>query len=123
MIATLQENGIIFDSIRAVGGNLIVKLHLTNFNAVRAVLSAQVYSNITGKLGSDSDRDGYLGEIVFCDFLLIDKDESANDQLKLLLEWIAKTLYDVNGLTLAASKELRSKVDALDVRSLYERPA
>jgi hypothetical protein len=117
MKCALERHGVFVDSIQLIPAGLKVKLSLTSFNSVRALLSAQVYSNIGGHEWSQSNLPGRDGEVVFSRFLILGSKEKVTADFRSLMHWMVHSLVEIGDLTLLEGQALKLEIDGSSTES------
>jgi hypothetical protein len=108
----MTSKGILLHSVRRFAAGIRIMFYLNTFVAVRAMLCAQLYSNVGGNEWSDTNSPGEIGRIVFCEFVLLGNHNEIVDQLKALLDCIIRSLVETGDLTLAEARGLASQIDS-----------
>jgi hypothetical protein len=115
MKKTLELHGIFVDSIQLIPAGLKVRFSLTNFNSVRALLSAQVYSNVGGHEWSQSNLAGRDGKVVFSRFLILGSEQRVTADFRSLMNWVVHSLVEIGDLTLSEGRALKAEVDGASI--------
>ena len=103
--------GIAIRSARRIKSGFKLNFYLTDFNAVRAILSAMLYSSIPGNVWSQANAPGFEGQVVLSNFLFLGSEKQVDDQLRSLLRCLVCSLVQIGEISDFQSRELYDQIE------------